>query len=434
MRDLPLTTVHMASSIPFNYGRGQAPHAGTIRPVTLLLAMKKLYGFLLLLGITHAHAQTPAINDDRSWNPILFLNEEFRYDPSVTAEQGYDSRNRAYIPRHSPLFTPGTWQSVYWQSVYWPLLGHGTWDGCVDFWKTPNLWTDGSGNSCLTHIVENNNDIAQFDIIPLPPNQNCNYPQGYYNCGIDWYETNNPYGYYEIKWDLPSLDRRWISWWLTSTTQEIDIAELGYGLTGERPDTLKTNVHFVTGAVNGISLPSLHSYVGVDMTAGYNTVGMEWTPKCIVIYFNGRPVNEILYNEQVPHVLMKMLMTPGVHIARGTPSLPSGDVKTKIDFIKIHTLLKGDLSPSALVTIINNSTLSSYVPMLRREIVVQGPMSSAVLTLNGGTLPGGKLTLRATDAITLQGEIEIGVNEVDRANGINGGELILFPHGDPVNN
>jgi beta-glucanase (GH16 family) len=102
------------------------------------------------------------------------------------------------------------------------------------------------------------------------------------------------YGYYEMRAQLPSGNGMWPAFWLLPADggwpPEIDIFEV----LGNSPTTLFTTVHSTTALANYSQKFADDHYsvgaaldVGVDMTAGFHTYGLDFGPDKITWYFDG---------------------------------------------------------------------------------------------------------------------------------------------------
>jgi beta-glucanase (GH16 family) len=308
---------------------------------------------IILFCITKSYGQTPLT--DLNWQP--YFTEDFS--------------------------APINWNK--WQ------LPSGNWQPLREFWTTNNVIVSGGNANFL---------VDEF--------QSGKYHVG----GIETKNTSFPYGYYEIKWQVPQNIGRWVSWWLccgiitSNSWEELDFYENNDIASNSM---IVSNIHS-TGV--GCNYPTLFNKVGNDMTQTQNILGVEWTPNVLIFYFNNQPIKEIFYDGCIPYGRQnKLYITPGISKnINPNLSLPS---TTTVDYVKVWTLKKNLVN----VSITNNSQLASFTYNLKKSISINGQLNSISIPI------GQKSTFRATDNINIDGEFNVPL----------GAEITLFTHNEPNN-
>ncbi|RBP07119.1 glycosyl hydrolase family 16 [Roseiarcus fermentans] len=120
-------------------------------------------------------------------------------------------------------------------------------------------------------------------------------------------------GYVQISMKEPGGDGQWPSLWLlpgsgagsSGDNFEIDMQEGGYSGSGNANDVLAYHLHTSGGTVGG------QVNTGVDLTAGYNTYGIDWIPgKSITWYLNGKEIAEVTSAQAtIPNEPMELIMS-----------------------------------------------------------------------------------------------------------------------------
>ncbi len=302
--------------------------------------MKRLfYMCFLALFSDLLISQTPI--DDLNWSPDLLINDNFN--------------------------------SMDWQT-----------------WRVMHNWWPTKENFTSTHVLTN--------IIPgllhLKAEQVNGSPPFYDVGGLITNSTDYPYGYYEIKWQLPDSYGRWLTFWLLGNSgREIDILE----------NVDVSNTQWGSNVHNNSVTPNFHASqdipywsdvdVPVNFSTSQNKIGLEWSPGIVIFYLNDVPYKEIWYDNRIPDPSgMALLITPGIDDSP-FPNLWTPDY-TIIDWVKVWILKRNLVS-----TIINsNQSLSLYDYALNTSITFQQNVS----------IPSQQnLTFRATDHITIDGEFTV---------------------------
>ncbi len=308
---------------------------------------------LLFISVNNADGQTPT--NDLNWQP--YFTEDFS--------------------------APIDWNK--WQ------LPSGNWQPTREYWTTNNVVVSGGNVNFL---------VDEF--------QSGKYHVG----GLETKNTSFPYGYYEIKWQVPQNMGRWVSWWLCcgvssgSSWEELDFYENNDVSSNS---IFNSNIHS-TGL--GCNFPTSANRVNNDMTTSQNILGVEWTPSVLIYYYNNVPVKEIFYNSCIPYGRQsKLYITPGLSPwINPNLTLPSN---TTVDYVKVWTLKKNLID----ISVSNNSQLSSFVYNLKKSISINA-------SVNAISIPVGQnSTFRATDSISIVGDFTVPL----------GSELTLFTHNEPNN-
>lgn len=296
----------------------------------------------------------------------------------------------------NPLYDQN-WETYFqedFNSINWNV-----WSLPVDNWQ-PNV-----------EVWDTSNVVLNSGILELKANYLGN---NMYKLGalVNYY-NQFPYGYYEIKWEVPDLTCRWVSFWLCcgnrndleNKWEELDFFET---MNETNPYKYHTNVHSINGCA---SIPDQFT-VNQNITTIHNIYGFEWTPECIIYYFNNVPVKEIFYNSCTPKGTQDALyITPG--IAWECFPVLNSNSSTFIDYVKIWTLKHDDVD----IYITNNTLLNSFAYSVKKSITFNGTRNS--LSIPNNTYS----TYRATDFISISGDFTVPL----------GSEMTLFIHNTPVN-
>ncbi len=288
-----------------------------------------------------------------------------------------------------------------WQSYFQEDFNYLNWN----VWTIPeSIWQPEVEKWDTSNILINNGNV-ELSIIDLGGN--------YYQLGGLAHFFQHPYGFYEIRWDVPNLVGRWISFWLccgntnelTQINEELDLFETTNDI---NPYRYHTNVHCDDGC---LSMPDSF-IVTQNITTTQNVYGFEWTPECLIYYFNNIPVKEIFYNTCIPRGNMDILyITPGIS-KECFPNLNSNS-STFIDYVKIWTL-KYDVVD---IVVTRNTQITTFAFSVKKTITFDATRTSLSIPLNT------KNTFRATDFILIEGDFTVPI----------GSEMTLFIHDNPIN-
>lgn len=298
------------------------------------------------------------------------------------------------------------WQAYFFDDFTGPLN--------TSFWKIPSgNWQPKRENWTFDGVKTENGilELPISEILPIPEGGERKFNVS----GLENRTFTYPYGFYEVRCQFPVPIGRWLTFWIIDGTvahpstdsswEELDFVELHM-----------TNEHQWTSGFHSTPTIDNMAFVGMPLPntiMDFNTYGIEWTPKCYILYFNGIPIKEVFYNTRVPKLRQLTLrVTPGMS-DWGPPVDMTKETTTKIDYIKIWTLKK-DLTA---VTISNNSDVSSFVYNIKQSIFFDA-------RINNITIPIGlDLCFRAIESISVEGDFTVPT----------GAGLTLFPHSEPNN-
>jgi beta-glucanase (GH16 family) len=167
-----------------------------------------------------------------------------------------------------------------------------------------------------------------------PQINNLDYTSGMISSAHTFSET---YGYFEMRAQLPAGKGLWPAFWMLSNNpvdpnapQEIDIMEM----IGNYPNNLSTTVHGTASAgTNGIG-----SDINVaDMTTGFHTYGMLWSPTTISFYFDGQQVWSVATPSDMHN---SMYLIANLAVGGDWPGSPDSSTHfpadMKIDYIRAY--------------------------------------------------------------------------------------------------
>jgi len=342
------------------------------------------------------HAQI--LQNDKNWDIIPVFNDEFNYPhtewDTLTWRDTPDNRWRATI-------TGG--------------VTHGSTEYQV--YQRDNAIF----NSDSTLVLRADTASPAGELIPL----DYEFPDSCYPCSIKpnddtlYYYSGaviNPipypattaylYGYFEARCKLPVQKGDFPAFWLFKSSdnyyREIDIFEWTWGISlgstrkylgniwiGDNDTIIPYGTNSYTVPTNEPDLSNWHTY------------GVEWSPRRIVWYFDGKAVSEFNGN-LVPsadmHLIFNYALNNQTLDENKNPIITGFPRNMAIDYIKVNKL-KCDCDSDALIT--NNTELNNYDYKVKKTVIIDG-------TTNAITLPvDEKVTLRATDSVEITGEFEV---------------------------
>lgn len=222
-------------------------------------------------------------------------------------------------------------------------------------------------------------------------------------------ESINPfkYGYFEIRAKLPQPNcGNFPAFWLYSGKNvgnrysEIDICEhiitpeYWIPLTYKR---YKCNFH----DSDGIPWPEIQYYLqdSESPLTEFHTYAIEWSPKIIVFYFDGKVIGQAFYEPEITDQVMFIKVNFAIddwknNACNNTSLFPLDMV---IDYVKVYKL---NCDCSTPVTITNNTELISHSKSVKEKITVG--TSSGIITV-----PSTGIVLRATDEIIINNNFEV---------------------------
>ncbi len=157
------------------------------------------------------------------------------------------------------------------------------------------------------------------------------------------YSFSQTYGYFEIRAQLPAGSGLWPAFWLLpadmSWPPEIDAME-AFGdtnpINGEGGHTL---IHYASHTPPDNQICGAWYNVGVDVTAGFHTYGVDWEPNAITYYFDGTPYASCPANPAANKPFY-MLINLAVGAAGSWPGEPSATTtwpaELKINYVRAY--------------------------------------------------------------------------------------------------
>lgn len=372
--------------------------------------MKRLFFiFFFYIMLINIYCQTISPpNDDKNWNTTsIFLNDEFKF------------------------FDSSKWMKLN-SSYQWGQ----------EIFQTSKVQIDPTGTGTLNLVM---NKVLQSD-------GSYKYYSGGITTGNHVMQSgfNYPFGYYEIRYQLPYGKGLWPAFWLFGSdpycdycyssehpngerrSEEIDILENpDMGGPSDRPNWgvdnyLGYNWHYTYSDCSmyhksdnnypyeGL-FPAEIELPGTNMSNTFHTIALEWLPGIMVFYFDNIPIVEVLYENMIPHCNRKeILITHQVQSnffvdEQGNQNYnnwgPDCDGKTtpntatfSIDYIRVFELENDDDDIDEIIE--NQSDLSNFTYSLKKSITInQG--SNVVVPANES------ISLRAVENITINGDFEV---------------------------
>lgn len=309
---------------------------------------------LLTILFKNGICQTPA-NDD-NWASILLLDEEFDNEAAF-----YDK----FIPRFP--------------------------------------WGNSKPTSlCFNHpdnIVIENGILKGYNRIQ-PGKYRVQYPKNdsvYYDTLVYFEYTSYKisskvpygYGYYEIKTKLPYGDKFWTTFWNKNSSEELDFFEKYPGLDDYSNSTNYHWCEYVNDTCVDESDEESYSVSGQGFSEQFNVFGVEWSPKWLIYYLNGKCIRIVANDNNVPSDPAPIITGFGFHQRPYKIFFPAVQ---EIDYIKIYEL-KMDCNSDALVT--SNNALSKYSYSVKKRIEIRGEGETVSVPNNE------KITMRSVEGIAI---------------------------------
>ena len=138
----------------------------------------------------------------------------------------------------------------------------------------------------------------------------------------------------------PEGDGLWPAFWLLNAyyvgpQPEIDIMEV----LGENTSRLYTTFHYFNKIGKQQRIPAGDSGqdVGVDLSAGFHTYGVQWMPGQIIWYLDGQPIRTVT-DENVPYQIMYVIANLAVGGNFNTRPLDPSKIPAElvIDYIRVY--------------------------------------------------------------------------------------------------
>ena len=183
--------------------------------------------------------------------------------------------------------------------------------------------------------------------------------------------------------------------------REIDIFEWKWSISGGSPRKYQGNIWL---ANNTTYAPYGTNYYTIpdnepDLN-NWHTYGVEWSPKRVVWYFDGKPVNEF-FSDSVPAYDMHLIFNYAINKAAiifSEPITTGFPRDMTIDYVKVNKL-KCDCDSDAVIQ--NNAQLDTFNYAVKKSVTIDGSSSAISVPANE------KVTLRATESVTITGEFEV---------------------------
>ncbi|HBX52884.1 MAG TPA: hypothetical protein DEH02_17605 [Bacteroidales bacterium] len=351
--------------------------------------------FVITANVNNMHAQI--LQNDKNWDIIPVFNDEFNYPhtewDTLTWRDTPDNRWRATI-------TGG--------------VTHGSTEYQV--YQRDNAIF----NSDSTLVLRADTASPAGELIPL----DYEFPDSCYPCSIKpnddtlYYYSGaviNPipypattaylYGYFEARCKLPVQKGDFPAFWLYKQTpghyREIDIFEWTWGISDNSTRKyqgniwLANNTTYASYGTNYYTIPDNEP----DLS-NWHTYGVEWSPKRVVWYFDGKPVNEF-FSDSVPAYDMHLIFNYAINKAAiifSEPITTGFPRDMTIDYVKVNKL-KCDCDSDAVIQ--NNAQLDTFNYAVKKSVTIDGSSSAISVPANE------KVTLRATESVTITGEFEV---------------------------
>lgn len=206
-------------------------------------------------------------------------------------------------------FHGGELSSRRWTTCYWWDRG----DGCTNEgndeqqWYLPGQVVVTGGRAVLQ---------ARAEPVALGDGRTFPHRSGMLTTGRDTSDLSaSPrfaftYGHLEVRARLPAGRGLWPAVWLLPADHvsrpEIDVVEV----LGDSPTVLRMHVHHVDGAGERRSLG--RDRRGPDLSAGFHTFGLTWTPAQLTFWLDGTRLWEVVEPDAIPHEPMYLLINLAV--------------------------------------------------------------------------------------------------------------------------
>lgn len=336
--------------------------------------MRKLLFFLLFQIPIIIFGQVPS--NDKNWNSTPILDENFTGTRSWN-DNRHDNTN--------------TWIAFFSESG----VTHGSNEHQVYQRENAIFSTASPGYMILRAEYKPNTTSYWYPGAPYPP------VTGSYDYFSGAIETTQrfKYGYFEMRCTLPSANKgNFPAFWLWSGTNrysEIDIFE--HTIWGNPNEQRHFSGTYYTS--NAVGCQRVDYYVPSNEPGltSFHTYAIEWSPKVIIWYFDGKQVGAAVNEAEITDEPMPLKINYALdnYVAQANNSLFPLDMK--IDYIRVYQL---SCNCGSTVSITNSSQLNSYNHSVKKKITIE----NAVSTIK---VQGEGVSLRATDEITINGDFEV---------------------------
>lgn len=335
--------------------------------------MRKLLIFLLFQTPIIIFGQVPS--NDKNWNSTPVLNENF------TGTRSWND-NR--------VDNTGTWYAFFTESG----VTHGAYEHQVYQRENALFNTPSYGYFTLR---------AEYK----PNTTNYWYPYwapvtgawDYFSGAIESVQKFK-YGYFEMRCTLPPANYgNFPAFWLwagTNRYSEIDIFE---HVIHNSSDFKRIFGTFYTSNGEGRGCADYYLSSSETPLTSFHTYAIEWSPKVIIWYFDGKQIGAALNEIEVTDEPMPVKVNYAIdnyiyNVNHNTDSFP---LDMKIDYIRVYQL---NCNCENTVSIINSSQLNSYNHSVKKKIIIEKSISTIMVQGEG-------VSLRATDEIIINGDFEV---------------------------
>lgn len=278
-----------------------------------------LFGILLTTGIFFYGMRTPPPPPAAPLSPSeklisgmqMTFDDEFGtfsayFDPSGAATCGANGT--------------GTWQTMYFNCTH----------------------TTASNNEAQWYLGSSTS--ASDGILTIVATTSTNRPLPY-TSGIitTQYSFSQTYGYFEIRAQLPAGNGLWPAFWLLPTDKswppEIDGMEAFGDTNPVNGEGGRTLIHYASHTPPDNKICGAWYNVGVDVTAGFHTYGVDWEPEAITYYFDGTPYASCPPNPAAnkPFYMLVNLAVGGIGSWPGTPSRTNmWPAMMRVDYVRAY--------------------------------------------------------------------------------------------------
>jgi len=247
---------------------------------------------------------------------------------------------------------------------------------------------------------------------PGPPYSPVTCPYDYISGAIESIQSFK-YGYFEIKCALPNKNYgNFPAFWLWSGINrynEIDIFE--HTIHGEANEERRFTGTYYTS--NKVAVQKVNYFVPSNEPGltSFHTYAIEWSPKVIIWYFDGKQVGQAINEPEITDQPMKLKVNYALNDYITLADTNLFPLEMKIDYVKVYNL-KCDCN--SIVSITNSADLNNFNYSVKKKITI-GYAGSTI------KVQGGSVSLRATDEIIINGDFEVPI----------GSEFFAFTHSCP---
>jgi len=223
------------------------------------------------------------------------------------------------------------------------------------------------------------------------------------------------YGYFEIKCILSAKNYgNFPAFWLWSGINrynEIDIFE--HTIWGNANEERRFTGTYYTSNQVGVGKVNYFVPSNEPGLTSFHTYAIEWSPKVIIWYFDGKQVGQAINEPEITDQPMQLKVNYALDNYVLNPNANNNlfPLEMKIDYIKVYSL-KCDCNTTISIT--NSTDLNNYNHSVKKKITI----GNAVSTIK---VQGESVSLRATDDIIINGDFEVPI----------GSEFFAFTHSCP---